>query len=114
MVVYEDLKPNKRVYRDFKVKSITGQNDYGSMQEVVFDEPEEIRIEEVVESFYHWTIDTGWKTGHVHAVKKILNCYPQLNIPICGLVKNDKHRLRALVYEDGRLTFLQLHQFIIC
>lgn len=104
MVVYEQLKPNKKAYRRFRIKSITGQNDYGSMQEVLFR-----RIERGLQE-----LETGQEgkflpfpdiilldggLGHINAVKAILAHYPNINIPICGLVKDHKHRLKALIYE---------------
>ncbi|MPW26563.1 excinuclease ABC subunit UvrC [Alkalibaculum sp. M08DMB] len=104
MVVFEDLKANKKAYRRFKIKSIVGQNDYGSMQEIVFR-----RIERGVKELHEGKnskflpfpqlilLDGG--IGHINAIKEIMSHYPQLNIPICGLVKDDRHRLREIVYE---------------
>ncbi|RBP69981.1 excinuclease ABC subunit C [Alkalibaculum bacchi] len=104
MVVYEGLKPNKKAYRRFRIKSITGQNDYGSMQEVLFR-----RIERGVKELeigqdgkflpFPDIILLDGGLGHINAVKDILAHYPTINIPICGLVKDHRHKLRALIYE---------------
>lgn len=104
MVVYERLKPNKKAYRRFRIKSITGQNDYGSMQEVLFR-----RIERGVKELeigqdgkflpFPDIILLDGGLGHINAVKDILAHYPTINIPICGLVKDHRHKLRALIYE---------------
>lgn len=105
MVVYEELKANKKAYRRFRIKSVTGQNDYGSMQEVVFRRIER-GLQELEKGQYGKflpfpdiiLLDGG--LGHINAVKAILAHYPTINIPICGLVKDHKHRLRALIYEE--------------
>lgn len=104
MVVYEELKPNKKAYRRFKIKSITGQNDYGSMQEIVFR-----RIERGIKELNEGKkggflpipdiilLDGG--LGHTNAVKGILEHYNQFDICLCGLVKDDKHKLKGLIFE---------------
>lgn len=104
MVVYEQLKPNKKAYRRFRIKSITGQNDYGSMQEVLFRRIERgIQELEIGEDgkFLPFPdiilLDGG--LGHINAVKDILAHYPTIDIPICGLVKDHRHKLRALIYK---------------
>ncbi len=109
MVVYEELKANKKAYRRFKIKSITGQNDYGSMQEIVFRRIERGLKELEVGNIGKFLplpqiilVDGG--LGHINAVKEILQHYPQINIPICGLVKDDRHRLRGLIYEGKTIA----------
>lgn len=108
MVVFQNGKPDKKAYRRFKIKSVDGQNDYASMQEMLFR-----RIERGVKeqqegkdpnksSFLPFPevfcIDGG-KT-HVDAVRSILNMYPDIDIKVCGMVKDDHHRIRGIIYKD--------------
>lgn len=92
MVVFEDGRPKKNDYRKFKIKTVSGPDDYASMAEVLsrrFEHSE-------------WTapdlllIDGG--KGQVHAVLEALE--GKVSIPVCGMVKDDRHRTRGLIYED--------------
>ena len=106
MVVFRGTKPDKKSYRRFKIESVDGQDDYASMQEMIFR-----RIERGVTEQENGTTKSsflpfpdimaidGGKT-HVDAVKSILEMYPQLNIEVVGLVKDDHHKIRGLIYED--------------
>ena len=105
MVVFEDGKPKKNDYRKFRIKTVVGADDYASMAEVItrrFEHPE-------------WTmpdmllIDGG--QGQVHAVKDAIAKRVEegadeslLLIPVCGMVKDDKHRTRGLFYEGKEYT----------
>lgn len=107
MVVFEGFKPQKKAYRRFRIKSVEGQDDYASTQEVVFRRMER-GVKEKEEglgrgqSFLPFPqiimVDGG--LGHMQAVKKILAMYSE-DIVVCGLVKNQKHRLESLVTEKG-------------
>lgn len=110
MVVFNGLKANKKAYRRFKIKSIEGPNDYGSMQEVIYR-----RVVRALDGDVGFLplpdlmlIDGG--KGHIEAVHKILE---ELNveIPIVGMAKDDSHRTRALVYHPlskvGRGQFFE-------
>ena len=99
MVVFEEGKPKKSDYRKFKIKSVVGPNDYGSLEEVI--ERRVIRLlNEQKESSFTKTPDVlfmdGGK-GQVHIAEKALNKY-NLLIPVCGMVKDDRHRTRGLFY----------------
>jgi excinuclease ABC subunit C len=105
MVVYEDAVPKKNDYRRFKVRTIEGPNDVGSMQEILFrrfkryaDQPKE--PSEMDSSFFKTPdlllIDGG--KGQVHAVADVLLALG-LKIPVAGMVKNASHRTEALYYE---------------
>jgi excinuclease ABC subunit C len=108
MVVFTDGRPDPKAYRRFKIKEVTGQNDYGSMQEMLFRRIERGIAEQKEgrdpseSSFLPFPevmcIDGG-KT-HVDAVRSILRMYPELSVAVTGLVKNDHHHLRGLVYQD--------------
>lgn len=108
MIVYENGRPNKSAYRKFKIKSFSGQDDYGSMTEVItrrFEEYFKLRDAGEEEGFAKLPdlilLDGG--IGQVGAVKPVLEKF-NLNIPLFGMVKDDKHRTRALVNEQGEIT----------
>lgn len=95
MVVYSDGKLDRKAARRFKIKSVEGQDDYASMQEMVFR-----RLERAYKKQKNFLplpevmmIDGG--KGHVAAVQAIVDMYP-LTTVVCGLVKDDHHRLRGL------------------
>nr|WP_307991309.1 excinuclease ABC subunit UvrC [uncultured Niameybacter sp.] len=101
MVVFENGKPKRSDYRKFKIKSIQGPNDYGSMEEVL-----DRRIARLVQkgeqdSFTKMPdlilMDGG--KGQVGIAEKVLGQYG-LNIPVCGMVKDDRHRTRGLLYQN--------------
>lgn len=100
MVVFEGLKPDKKSYRRFKVKSIEGPNDYGSMQEVLFRRFRRAMEGDEGFSIYPDLILIDGGKGHVSAATEILQAM-ELDLPIAGLAKDDHHRTRALVYMDG-------------
>ncbi len=98
MVVFEDGKPLKKAYRRFSVKSFEGQDDYGSMREVLerrFNEYLEHKSEN--EGFGRLPdlilLDGG--VGQVNAVKPLLDKF-SLDIPLFGMVKDSKHRTKAV------------------
>ena len=109
MVVYEDFEKKRMDYRRFKINTIEGANDYGSMQEVLFRRFEKgINERNSIENNYGSSKDKfiifpdvllidGGK-GHVNAVKEILNAL-KLSIPVVGMVKNDYHQTEKLYYE---------------
>lgn len=105
MVVYTDGFADKKAYRRFRIKEVEGQNDYGSMQEMIFRRLERGLKEEAEGKsggsflpFPQLFLIDGGKT-HVEAVKSITAMYPQLNIAVAGMVKDDKHKIRGLIYE---------------
>ncbi len=97
MVVFEDGRPQKKAYKKFTVKEQQFQNDYGSMHEVLKRRLLHIVNQEGDEFFMRKPdlilLDGG--TGHVHAVEPILKELG-LDIPLFGMVKDDKHRTRAI------------------
>lgn len=107
MVVFENGRPKKSAYRKFKIKTFAGQDDYGSMSEVLsrrFDEY--MRLKDTEEEGFGRLpdlilLDGG--TGQVNAVKPVLERYG-LDIPLFGMVKDDKHRTRAIVSDKGEIT----------
>ncbi len=100
MIVFEDGKPKRSDYRKFKIKSVKGPNDYGSMEEVLDRRIARLVAAEGEDSFTKKPdiilMDGG--KGQVAVAKKVLAHY-HLEIPVCGMVKDDKHRTRGLLYE---------------
>ena len=104
MVVFEGGKPKKSDYRKFKIKSIFGPNDYGSLEEVLDRRFNRMKNEEEGSSFSKMPdlilMDGG--KGQVSVAEKVMKKY-QLHIPICGMVKDDRHRTRGLLYQGEEI-----------
>lgn len=111
MVVYEKGKPKRSDYRKFKLKTITGPDDYASMHEVLtrrfthgMREQEELAEKELSGEYGSFTrfpdiimMDGG--RGQVNIALKVLEEL-HLNIPVCGMVKDDNHRTRGLYFDN--------------
>ncbi|HHV39343.1 MAG TPA: excinuclease ABC subunit UvrC [Tepidimicrobium sp.] len=110
MVVFERGKPKKSDYRRFKIKSTTTPDDYRSMEEIVerrfrrgLEEKammEEKKISVQGFSIFPDLIMVDGGKGQVNAALKVLEKL-DLSIPVCGLVKDDFHKTRGIIY-DGR------------
>ena len=100
MVVFQDGKPRKSDYKRFKIEGLPGQDDYASMRQVVtrrfvhykagdrgFDTPPDLLL-----------IDGG--VNHANVALEALQAL-DLSFPVFGMVKDDRHRTRALVTPDG-------------
>lgn len=109
MVVFENGKPKKSDYRKFKIKSFKGQDDTKALQEVLTRRFERGRNEqEQGKDFSGFTrfpdiilMDGG--KGQIHAAKEVLENLG-LDIPICGMVKDDHHRTRGIIFEEQEYT----------
>ncbi|HPZ06290.1 MAG TPA: excinuclease ABC subunit UvrC, partial [Clostridiales bacterium] len=115
MVVFEDGAAAKKEYRRFRIRSTDVQNDYASMQEVLYRRLKRAAVERA-EAAGHDTdknkqgrfsklpdlimVDGG--IGHVNAAKQVLQELG-MDIPICGMVKDDRHRTRGLVVPGDEL-----------
>ena len=104
MVVFEDGDAKKSDYRKFRIKSVIGPDDYSSLKEVIerrFRRGVEEKKEDKNSSFSNFPdlimMDGG--KGQVNAAKEILDKL-KLNIEICGLVKDDFHRTRGIIYKN--------------
>lgn len=108
MVVFENARPLKSAYRKFKIKSFSGQDDYGSMAEVLTRRLNEYKKaqEEGVETGFGRLPDLilldGGK-GQVGAVLPVVEA-SGLPIPVFGMVKDDHHRTRAIVSDSGEIA----------
>ena len=114
MIVYEKGKPKRSDYRKFRIKSVQGPNDYASMEEVLtrrfvhgLDEQEARRKENLDEEFGSFTrfpdlimMDGG--RGQVNIALEVLDKL-NLQIPVCGMVKDDKHRTRGLYFNNEEI-----------
>ena len=97
MVVFEGLKADKKSYRKFKVRTIDGQDDYGAMKEVLSRRFNRVfQGDEKFEVLPDIIFMDGGK-GHVSTALEVLDA-AGFDIPVVGMVKDDKHRTRALVY----------------
>lgn len=114
MVVYEKGKPKRSDYRKFKLRSVTGPDDYASMYEVLtrrfthgMKERETLAEKELSGEYGSFTrfpdlilMDGG--RGQVNIALKVLEEL-KLNIPVSGMVKDDNHRTRGLYYNNEEL-----------
>lgn len=114
MVVYEKGKPKRADYRKFKIKTVQGPDDYASLYEVLtrrfthgIKERQELRekgMDEALGSFTKYPdlilMDGG--KGQVGVALKVLSEL-NLNIAVCGMVKDDNHRTRGLYYNNQEL-----------
>lgn len=114
MVVYEKGKPKKSDYRKFRIKWVKGANDYASMEEVLtrrfihgLDEQEERKAENLEDDYGSFTrfpdllmMDGG--KGQVNIALDVLEKL-DLHIPVCGMVKDDRHRTRGLYYNNEEI-----------
>lgn len=114
MVVYEKGKPKRSDYRKFKIKSVEGPDDYGCMKEVLtrrflhgMEEKKEMRERDIDQAFGSFTkfpdlllMDGG--KGQVNIALEVLEEL-KLNIPVCGMVKDDNHRTRGLYYHNEEI-----------
>ena len=111
MIVYEKGKPKRSDYRKFKLRTVSGPDDYASMYEVLtrrfthgMREMEEMEEKDLSEEYGSFTrfpdllmMDGG--RGQVNIALKVL-AELHLNIPVCGMVKDDNHRTRGLYYHN--------------
>ena len=114
MVVYEKGKPKKSDYRKFRIRTVSGPDDYACMREVLtrrfvhgMEEGKELAKQEVEPVYGSFTkfpdlilMDGG--RGQVNIALSVLEEL-HLNIPVCGMVKDDNHRTRGLYFNNVEL-----------
>ena len=115
MVVYEKGKPKRSDYRKFKIKSVSGPDDYACMREVLtrrfrhgMEESKELEEQEMDQEYGSFTkfpdlilMDGG--RGQVNIALSVLEELG-IDIPVCGMVKDDNHRTRGLYYHNIELS----------
>ena len=114
MVVYEKGRPKKSDYRKFRIKTVTGPDDYACMKEVLtrrfqhgIEEHKELQNKNLDKEFGSFSkfpdiimMDGG--RGQVNIALEVLNEL-NINIPVCGMVKDDNHRTRGLYFNNVEL-----------
>lgn len=94
-VVFERLKPCKKDYRKYIIKTVQGPDDYASMAEVVYRRYK--RLKEENGTMPNLIIADGGK-GQMEIIRKVVEDELGLNIPIAGLAKNDRHKTNELLF----------------
>lgn len=114
MVVFEKGKPKPSDYRKFRIKTVSGPDDYACMREVLtrrfthgMEEREELEEKELDDTYGSFTrfpdllmMDGG--RGQVNIALSVLDEL-RINIPVCGMVKDDNHRTRGLYFNNVEL-----------
>lgn len=114
MVVYEKGKPKRSDYRKFRIKTVSGPDDYACMREVLtrrfthgMEEQKELRDKKMDNEFGSFTrfpdiimMDGG--KGQVNIALSVLSELG-IDIPVCGMVKDDNHRTRGLYYQNKEI-----------
>ncbi len=114
MVVYEKGKPKRSDYRKFRIKTVSGPDDYACMREVLtrrfvhgMEESRELAVKEIEEQYGSFTkfpdlllMDGG--RGQVNIALSVLEEL-HISIPVCGMVKDDNHRTRGLYFQNVEL-----------
>lgn len=114
MVVYEKGKPKRSDYRKFKIKTVSGPDDYACMKEVLtrrfvhgMEEREELSAKKMDTEYGSFTkfpdlllMDGG--KGQVNIALEVLKEL-KIDIPVCGMVKDDNHRTRGLYYHNQEI-----------
>lgn len=94
-IVYKGMKPSRKDYRKYNIKTVTGPDDYASMQEVV--RRRYSRMQEEGTPLPDLIITDGGK-GQMEVVREVIEDELHLSIPIAGLAKDDRHRTNELLF----------------
>ena len=100
-VVFKKMKPSKKDYRKYIIKTVTGPDDYASMQEVV--RRRYTRLRDEGQPLPDLIITDGGQ-GQMSVVREVVEGELKLDIPIAGLAKNDRHRTDELLYGVPRMV----------
>ena len=94
-VVFKSMKPSKRDYKKYNIKTVVGPDDYASMKEVVFRRYSRLIEEE--EPLPDLIVADGGK-GQMEVIREVIQDELKLDIPIAGLAKDNRHRTNELLY----------------
>ena len=94
-VVFKKMKPSKQDYRKYNIKTVVGPDDYASMKEVVYRRYKRLIDEE--QPLPDLIVADGGR-GQMEVIRQAIQDELNLDIPIAGLAKNDKHRTNELLY----------------
>jgi len=97
MVVFDGLSPDKKGYRKFKVRTVAGQDDYAAMKEVLSRRFKRVFEGDAAFEVLPDIIFMDGGKGHVSTALEVVD-ETGFDIPVVGMVKDDRHRTRALVY----------------
>lgn len=100
MVVFENGSPKRSDYRKFKIKTVAGPDDYACMREVMTRRLERFGDETFARIPDLFLMDGG--KGQVHAALEIMEKF-DIHVPVCGMVKDDNHRTRAVFFNEQEL-----------
>ncbi len=101
MVTFQGLKADKKGYRKFRVRSVTGQDDYGAMREVLSRRFTRLFEGDDAFSVLPDIIFMDGGKGHVSTALEVIDA-TGFDIPVIGMVKDDHHRTRALIFRKSR------------
>jgi len=112
MVVYENGKPKKSDYRKFRLKTVEGPDDYASMYEVLYRRfshgiNERAEDNETSFSIFPDLILMDGGLGQIHIAEQVLEELG-VDIPVCGMVKDDRHRTRGLLFNEKEIP-MEVH-----
>lgn len=116
MVVFEGGKPKRSDYRKFQIKTVVGPDDYGSMREVLsrrfrhgLEEQKQLSDDEGLQAgkftIFPDLIMMDGGAGQVHVAEEVLTNL-HLDIPVCGMVKDEHHRTRGLYFQGRELPIV--------
>ena len=94
-VVFKSMKPSKRDYKKYNIKTVVGPDDYASMKEVVYRRYSRLLEEE--EPLPDLIVADGGK-GQMEVIREVIQDELHLDIPIAGLAKDNRHRTNELLY----------------
>jgi excinuclease ABC subunit C len=94
-VVFKSMKPSKKDYKKYNIKTVVGPDDYASMKEVVHRRYSRLLDEE--QPLPDLIVADGGK-GQMEVIREVIQDELRLEIPIAGLAKNDRHRTNELLY----------------
>ena len=112
MVVYENGKPKKSDYRKFRLKTVEGPDDYASLYEVLYRRfshgiSERAEDNETSFSIFPDLILMDGGLGQIHIAEQVLKELG-MDIPVCGMVKDDRHRTRGLLFNEKEIP-MEVH-----
>ena len=111
MVVFEGGKPKRSEYKQFKINNLENQDDYASMYQAVYRRFENYRLGEKLFSELPDILLIDGGTNHAKTALRALESLG-INVPVFGMVKDNRHRTRALVTPDGKEIRIDTHQSI--
>jgi len=98
MIVFENGKPKNSDYRKFKLKAVVGPDDYAGMEEIITRRLARYQAEHVAFHKLPDVIFVDGGKGQITSAKKALAAVG-MDLPVCGMVKDDRHRTRGLLFE---------------